>query len=83
VRPLLTKHLKVDFLVEEMGIGKLRTDIPRTLDENFYQDALNIRNKLLMWRLKNYFEPIERREDLIEGIHPRLKPNCNAITFNY
>jgi hypothetical protein len=25
-----------------------------------------------MWRLKNYFEPIERREDLIEGIHPRL-----------
>jgi len=25
-----------------------------------------------MWRLKNFFEPIERRQDLIEGIHPRL-----------
>ena len=66
------KALESRFLVEEMGISRLRTDIPRTLDENFYQEALNIRNKLLMWRLKNYFEPIERREDLIEGIHPRL-----------
>jgi len=66
------KALESRFLVEEMGAGKLRTDIPRTLDENFYQDAEKIRNKLLMWRLKNYFEPIERREDLIEGIHPRL-----------
>ena len=66
------KALESRFLVEEMGAGKLRSDIPRTLDKNFYQDAENIRNKLLMWRLKNYFEPIERREDLIEGIHPRL-----------
>jgi hypothetical protein len=66
------KALESRFLVEEMGAGKLRTDIPRTLDETFYQDAELIRNKLLMWRLKNYFEPIERRHDLIEGIHPRL-----------
>jgi hypothetical protein len=66
------KALESRFLVEEMGAGKLRADIPRTLDENFYQDAEYIRNKLLMWRLKNYFEPIERREELIEGIHPRL-----------
>ncbi len=66
------KALESRFLVEEMGAGKLRTDIPRTLDESFYEDAELIRNKLLMWRLKNYFEPIERRHDLIEGIHPRL-----------
>lgn len=66
------KALESRFLVEEMGAGKLRADIPRTLDENFYKEAENIRNKLLMWRLKNYFEPIERRHDLIEGIHPRL-----------
>lgn len=66
------KALESRFLVEEMGISRLRTDIPRTLNEKFYQEALEIRNKLLMWRLKNYFEPIERREDLIEGIHPRL-----------
>lgn len=66
------KALESRFLVEEMGAGKLRADIPRTLDESFYKEAENIRNKLLMWRLKNYFEPIERRHDLIEGIHPRL-----------
>ena len=66
------KALESRFLVEEMGAGKLRADIPRTLDESFYKEAENIRNKLLMWRLKNYFEPIERRQDLIEGIHPRL-----------
>jgi hypothetical protein len=66
------KALESRFLIEEMGSNKLRNDIPRTLDESFYSDAELIRNKLLMWRLKNYFEPIERREDLIEGIHPRL-----------
>jgi hypothetical protein len=66
------KALESRFLVEEMGAGKLRTDIPRTLDETFYSDAEAIRNKLLMWRLKNYFEPIVLKEELIEGIHPRL-----------
>ncbi|MEI6480434.1 MAG: hypothetical protein WCO12_02855 [bacterium] len=66
------KALESRFLVEEMGAGKLRADIPRTLNESFYIEAEHIRNKLLMWRLKNYFEPIERREELIEGIHPRL-----------
>ncbi len=66
------KALESRFLVEEMGAGKLRVDIPRTLDESFYGQAEAIRNKLLMWRLKNYFTPIERRTEVIEGIHPRL-----------
>jgi hypothetical protein len=66
------KALESRFLVEEMGAGKLRADIPRTLDENFYKEAESIRNKLLMWRLKNYFEPIEQSKEIIEGIHPRL-----------
>jgi len=66
------KALESRFLVEEMGIGKLRADIPRTLKDDFYKDAEFIRNKLLMWRMKNYFTPVEYREELIEGIHPRL-----------
>jgi len=66
------KALESRFLVEEMGVGSLRKDIPRTLNESFYEDAEKIRNKLLMWRLKNYFVPINRKEELIEGIHPRL-----------
>src|SRR3989344_2540141 len=66
------KALESRFLVEEIGTSKLRVDIPRTLNESFYFEAECIRNKLLMWRLKNYFEPIVRREETIEGIHPRL-----------
>jgi DNA polymerase III delta prime subunit len=66
------KALESRFLVEEMGNGGLRSDIPRTLKEDFYKDAELIRNKLLMWRLKNYFSPVVYREELIEGIHPRL-----------
>lgn len=66
------KALESRFLIEEMGAGKLREDIPRTLNEDFYSDAEYIRNKLLMWRLKNYFAPIKRSEELIDGIHPRL-----------
>lgn len=66
------KALESRFLIEEMGSGRLRNDIPRTLNREFYYKAEQIRNKLLMWRLKNYFKPIERREEVIEGIHPRL-----------
>lgn len=66
------KALESRFLVEEMGGGKLRADIPRTLKKEFYEEASLLRGKLLMWRMKNYFEPIEYREDLIENIHPRL-----------
>lgn len=66
------KALESRFLVEEMGVGKLRDDISLTLDSNFYITAEHIRNKLLMWRLKNYFIPIEKCNDKIEGIHPRL-----------
>jgi len=66
------KALESRFLVEEMGAGKLRSDVPRTLDEVFFLEAEHIRNKLLMWRLKNYFRPLEKRTEVIEGIHPRL-----------
>ena len=66
------KALESRFLIEEMGAGNLRDDIPRTLGENFYQEAEDIRNKLLMWRLRKYFKPVVLKEDLIEGIHPRL-----------
>ncbi len=66
------KALESRFLVEEMGTGSLRKDIPRTLDDAFYFEAETIRNKLLMWRLQNYFRPFPKRTDLIEGIHPRL-----------
>lgn len=66
------KALESRFLVEDMGSSSLRKDIPRTLDESFYNQAQQIRNKLLMWRFDNYFKPLNKREELISGIHPRL-----------
>lgn len=48
------KALESRFIVEEMD-GKLtRQDIPINLDDNFDVEALKIRNKCLMWRLRNY-----------------------------
>ncbi|MES3005472.1 MAG: hypothetical protein V4664_00845 [Patescibacteria group bacterium] len=67
------KALESRFLVEEMSVGTIRAGIPRTLEEDFYNDSQKIRNKLLRWRLDNYLKKIDKNdEQLIEGIHPRL-----------
>lgn len=67
------RALESRFLVEEMGIGTLRKDIPRRLPNEFYDEARIIRNKLLMWRFRNYFKPLVFDENLIEGVSPRLQ----------
>jgi hypothetical protein len=66
------KALESRFLVEEMGIGVLRNDIPRRLSDEFWNEAQALRNKLLMWRFRNYFKKLNFYEKPIEGIHPRL-----------
>jgi len=66
------KALESRFLVEEMGRGTLRADVPRRLTDEFWDEALIIRNKLLMWRFRNYFKPLHFDDKPIEGIHPRL-----------
>lgn len=59
-------------LVEQMGKSNLRHDIPRRLNDSFYEEALAIRSKLLMWRFKNYHKELKFDDALIEGVHPRL-----------
>jgi len=66
------KALESRFLTEEMGRGNLRKDIPRRLSDEFWNEALELRNKLLMWRFKNYKKEIIFDEKIIEGVHPRL-----------
>ena len=66
------KALESRFLVEEMGRGTLRNDIPRRLSDEFYDEARAIRNKLLMWRFRNYYKPLVFNDEPLEGIHPRL-----------
>lgn len=66
------KALESRFLIEEMGKGTLRTDIPRNLRGDFDEEALSLRNKLLMWRFKNFNKELVYSEAPIENIHPRL-----------
>lgn len=66
------KALESRFLVEQMGSSSLRKDIPRRLSDEFYSEAREIRNKLLMWRFRNYNKELDFDEAEIEGIHPRL-----------
>src|SRR3989344_5815032 len=65
--------LESRFLIEDMGRVKLRPDIPIRLDDAFYSEALELRNKLLMWRFKNYRKPLSFDETLAAGLHPRLQ----------
>lgn len=50
-------------------------DMPPNLDKSFFDDALEIRNKLLMWRFHNYYtiDPEAGNKIKLEGIEPRLK----------
>jgi len=59
-------------LTEEMGQRKLREDIPINLPDRFKEEALEIRNKLLMFRFRNYGKK-EVNPDLVDKeIEPRL-----------
>lgn len=62
-----------------------RDDIPATLPCRFYKEQETLRNKLLMFRLRNYnqISPEESLELDLSGIEPRLKQisACFASLF--
>jgi len=59
-------------ITEEMGQTKLRESIPINIPDSFKTEALQIRNKLLMFRFKNYGQK-KINPDLIDrSIEPRL-----------
>lgn len=58
-------------LIEKMGSLK-RKDIPHNLNDNFRNEALRLRNKLLLWRLKNYGMKKGKEEIYNDAIEPRL-----------
>jgi hypothetical protein len=65
--------LESRFLVEEMGKSKIRADITLRLKDSFADDAKKLRNKLLMWRLRNYHVPLVFDDRPVDGLHPRLQ----------
>ena len=66
------RALESRFLAEEMGRYRLRDDIPINLPSAYKEEALHIRNKLLLFRFRN----LNKRkivEDLVDrSIEPRL-----------
>jgi hypothetical protein len=65
--------LESRFLVEEMGNRVLREDIPISLPPAFYMEALELRNKLLMWRFRNHGQKRTAGDTIGMHIQPRLK----------
>lgn len=55
--------------------GTNRKDIPPTLTKEFDREVLSLRNKLLLWRFRNYttIDPDAALKIPFEGIEPRLR----------
>src|SRR3989344_2325158 len=64
--------LESRFLIEEMDKKTLRNDIPINLPDSFEDEALRLRNKLLMWRFKRFHEVKLVVEDIDRSLEPRL-----------
>jgi hypothetical protein len=66
------KALESRFLTEEMGQFRLRNDVPINFPSEYKEDALHIRNKLLLFRFRNLNKrmPVEALVD--RSIEPRL-----------
>ncbi|GMV90920.1 MAG: hypothetical protein AMXMBFR82_06980 [Candidatus Hydrogenedentota bacterium] len=66
------KALESRFLTERMGVRPLRADIPINLPKSLWQEARNLRNKLLAFRIRNHslVRPLEGVADA--NLEPRL-----------
>ena len=67
--------LETRFLTEEMGGGRLREDVPINLPAEYANQALRLRNKLLLYRMRNY----HRAGIDTSLIDPTLEPRLNQI----
>ncbi len=66
------RALESRFLTEEMGQNPLREDIPINLPTGYKEEALHIRNKLLLFRFRNLTKPRSTEEMVDRSIEPRL-----------
>ncbi|MBT3720252.1 hypothetical protein HN827_08765 [archaeon] len=55
--------------------GTNRKDIPLNLNKDFYDEALLLRNKLLLWRFRNYYkiDPTNKPKIDLGELEPRVK----------
>jgi hypothetical protein len=59
-------------LTEELGLSRLREDIPLNLPAAHADEALRLRNKLLLFRFRNLGKPRSLDAAADRGIEPRL-----------
>lgn len=62
-------------LTEEMGHSKLRDDVPINLPPTHKEEALQIRNKLLLFRFRN----LHKRRAVEELVDRAIEPRLNQI----
>lgn len=66
------RALESRFITEETGLRPLRPDIPIHLPASLKSEALELRNRLLHFRLSEFFNIKTDTSALIEGVEPRL-----------
>lgn len=66
-------------LTKRMPTARPRPDIPYVLGPEFWNEALSLRNQLLMYRLKNYRPMAVERSLADESIEPRLNQVTMAL----
>jgi hypothetical protein len=66
------KALESRFLTEEMGQYRLRDDVPINLPSTWKEEALRIRNKLLLFRFRNLNKRLPAESLVDRSIEPRL-----------
>jgi hypothetical protein len=69
------RALESRFLTEEMGRHPLRDDVPINLPPEYGAEALKLRNKLLLYRLRNF----HRAAIDPSAVDPALEPRLNQI----
>jgi hypothetical protein len=66
------RALESRFITEEMGGRRLRRDIPISLNERYKDEALELRNKLLLYRFRNRGRKTMSHKLIDLAIEPRL-----------
>jgi hypothetical protein len=69
------RALESRFITEEMGQSRLREDIPINLQSTYKDEALHIRNKLLLFRLRN----LGKRKIADSLVDKTIEPRLNQI----
>ena len=73
------RALESRFLTEETGTRSLRDDVPLYLPPSMKAEALKLRNRLLHFRLCNFFDIKTDTTALMEGVEPRLNQTALSL----